>query len=92
MAVKFIDAVRVNPAPCGHFDMTIEFDDLVQRTKQVSIDQIAGIFAGIEDLIPGNDPEVSRDAALALLWIDYQRRHGKGIAAMRDEIIVEPLP
>ncbi len=91
MAIRFIDSVRVNADPCQHFDVTVKFDDLIDRTTQIVSGEIGSLFSGIDDLVPG-EPELSRDMALALLWMDYQERHGRGNVVMRGKVIVVPIP
>lgn len=89
MAIKFIDAVRVNPAPCGHFELTIEVDDATERTHRLTFDELDKMIDEMSSVI-GEGPR-AWEIAMCLFWIRYQIEHGKTIPQMRGEIVVEPL-
>jgi len=90
MAVKFIDAVRDNPAPCSHYTLTVEVDDATQRTRRIVLSELDDLRERIGKVI-GEGPR-NQELALAILWIGYHLDHGATIADMRGETIVEPMP
>ncbi len=89
MAIKFIDAVRANAFPCGHFTLTIELDDLSTRSHTLTLEDLNNFLNKLAHVI--GEGSQARQIALGLLWIGYQRDHGATIGQMRDKVIAEPL-
>jgi hypothetical protein len=77
MSLRIRNAVRINPAPCQHYRLTIE-EDGVSRTVEISFDELRQAF---EDFAYG--PK----AALVLAWARYRLSQGATLASLLDQEI-----
>ena len=67
MALKITNIQRVNPAPCDHYNVTVDVEG-VSKVRQVQLQQI-------KDVIQGQDKNEQIET-LVLSWVAYRLTHG----------------
>jgi len=77
MSLSITNAVRVNPAPCQHYRVTID-EDGVARTVNISLDELRAAFESFE---------YGPKAALVLAWARYRLSQGATLASLLNEVI-----
>lgn len=75
MAVLLQSATRVNPAPCSHFDVTLNVDGSLEHVN-VSADEL---------LAPITQEEKQ---SFLRLWARYHRAKGKTLAQMVGQTVI----
>lgn len=67
MSLKITNIQRVNPAPCDHYNVTVDVDG-VSKVREIDLSQI-------KDAIQGQDKEEQIET-LILSWAAYKLTHG----------------
>ena len=75
MSLKITSVVRVSPAPCNHFLVTVNDDGNV-RSKVFSVEQMTELFTQFDEF-PGG-----ARGALVLAWIKDRRDRGASLAQL----------
>jgi len=78
MSLRITNAVRINPAPCQHYRVTID-EDGVARTVNISLDELRRAFDSFE---------YGPKGALVLAWARYRLSQGATVASLLNEVIV----
>ena len=78
MSLSITNAVRINPAPCQHFRLTID-EDGVTRTMNISLDDLRRAFDSFD---------YGPTAALVLAWARYRLSQGATLASLLNQVIV----
>lgn len=74
MAIKIVSAVRLNPAPCKHYVVTIE-DDGVRREFRTSLPELREAL------------EETTKKDLVLGWIKYKVEKGATLSSLINVVI-----
>jgi len=77
MSLSITNAVRINPAPCQHFRLTID-EDGVARTVNISLDELKWAFENFD---------YGPTAALVLAWARYRLSRGATLATLLNQVI-----
>lgn len=77
MSLRITNAVRINPAPCQHYRVTID-EDGVERTANISLDELKQAF---------DDFEYGPKAALVIAWARYRLSQGATLASLLNQVI-----
>ena len=77
MSLRITNAVRINPAPCQHYRVTID-EDGVTRTVNISLDELRQAFDSFD---------YGPTAALVLAWARYRLSQGATLASLLNQVI-----
>lgn len=77
MSLRITNAVRINPAPCQHYRVTIDQDG-VTRTINIALDDLRAAF---------DDFEYGPTTALILAWARYRLSQGATLASLLNQVI-----
>ena len=77
MSLRITNVVRINPAPCQHFRITID-EDGVTRTVNMSLDELQRAFESFD---------YGPTAALVLAWARYRLSQGATLASLLNQVI-----
>ena len=78
MTLSITNAVRINPAPCQHFRLTID-EDGVARAVNISLDELRQAFDSFD---------YGPTAALVLAWARYRLSQGATLASLLNQVSV----
>lgn len=77
MSLRITNAVRINPAPCQHYRVTID-EDGVSRSVNISLDDLRQAFDGFE---------YGPKAVLVIAWARYRLSQGATLASLLGQVI-----